>query len=154
MDPSRGSLHGFGSVFEGLACRTSSTRRVATISRKPGTGSRTGRIMTAVWFGAAIFVSGLERERFGEMDRPKTTDSWQSTSVFRIDDFHDTEAGGSIQTAAPPDGRFCALHSGLDGGVLCRCRISPRCPGGERCVSFRKPVQTDGRRISCWIPRG
>ena len=61
MGPSRGSLYGFGSFFEGLACRTSSTRRVATLSRKPGIGPRPGRIMTAVWFGAATSVSGLRK---------------------------------------------------------------------------------------------
>ena len=61
MGPSRGSLYRFGSVFEGLACRTSSTRRVATISRKPSTRSRTGRIIAAVWFGAATSVSGTWR---------------------------------------------------------------------------------------------
>ena len=122
MDPSRGSLYGFGSVFEGLACRTSFTRRVATISQQPGTGSRPGRIMTAVWFGAAISVSGL------------TKALWRTGT--RVNDGHLAVNGGLRKRRFP---RRCCWEQYSDcrsarRKALCaRLRIGTRAAfGGDR----------------------
>ena len=43
------------------------------------------------------------------MGRSQAANSWWPAAVFRVGDFHDTDAGGGLQTAAAPDGSPAVL---------------------------------------------
>ena len=58
------------------------------------------------------------------MGRSQTANSWWPAAVFRVGDFHDTDAGDGLQTAAAPDGRLCAFPRGLEWGAICRCHTT------------------------------
>ena len=71
------------------------------------------------------------------MGRSQAANSWWPAAVFRVGDFHDTDAGGGLQTAAAPDGRLCAFPRGLDGvrsaGAGSHHAVAAAANGGCRC---------------------
>ena len=79
----------------------------------------------------------IDESALEQWDRSQAANSWWPAAVFRVGDFHDTDAGGGLQTAAAPDGRLCAVPRGLDGvrsaGAGSHHAVAAAANGGCRC---------------------